>query len=80
MFLPCGERGGGASERLSNWQQLSGEKDKRTPRCQLKFKHSFAMNFMAGGWEGGGANARAESCQCASPPPLLFVPHRPVVE
>lgn len=61
--------GGGASERLSNWQQLSGEKDKRTPRCQLKFKHSFAMNFMAGGWEGGGANARAESCQCASPPP-----------
>ena len=51
--------GGGLASVSQTGNSFSGEKDKRTPRCQLKFKHSFAMNFMAGGWEGGGANARA---------------------
>lgn len=54
---------------------LPCEKDKRTPSCQLKFKHSFTTNFM--GREGGSGRAAVLMPGQKAVSVLPFVPHRP---
>lgn len=44
---------------------LHSERGQRTLYCQLKFKHSFDMNFVVVGRAGRSANARTESRQLA---------------
>lgn len=54
LVVRGGELGGQESPKLAT--ALPCEKDKWTPSCQLKFKHSFTMHCMGaqGGREGGG--------------------------